>query len=136
MRNEAVKLSKLKFEDFGLDVNKNILELPKCEKCDEYAIMKYTNEQELEHGICRFVCLSGKYPCGVVALKRDNTILIGYSDEENPSIYCRYNSYGFKEEPEEQKRFEIGALMTEEYNLKHYGIIVELEDDFYQAIMD
>lgn len=132
----AVKLSKLRFKDFGLDVTNNILNPPKCITHDEYCLMKYANTEELQNSLCRLVCNSGKYPCGVAVLKRDNSVVIGYSDAENPTEICRFKVFGIKEASKEQQYLSIGELVTKTYGLENYGIIVELEDDFYQIIMD
>lgn len=132
----AVKLSKLKFGDFGLNVKNNILNPPKCETHNEYCLMKYTNIEELQNGICRLVCNSGKYPCGVVVVKRDNSVVIGYSDTEDPAGICRFKVFGIKEAPKEQQYLSVGELITKTYGLENYGIILELEDNFYQTIMD
>ena len=134
---KSVKLSKLKFKDFGLDIKKNFLDPPKCDcGCDVYAVLKCVNTDELQDSICRSVCQSGKYPCGVVVLRKDNTVLIGFSDKEKPTILCGYKAYGFKDAPKEQQYLSIGELVTKTYELEHYGVMVELEDNFYQTIMD
>lgn len=132
---ESVKLSELSFKSFGLDINKNILNPPKCEEHDLYGLMKWASTKELQDGLCNLVCKSGKYPCGVVVLKRDNTVVIGYSDKEKPTEICRYKNYGFKDAPKAQQYLAIGELVTKTYELDHYGIMVELEDNFYQTIM-
>jgi len=132
----AVKLSKVKFKDFGLSIKNNILNPPKCETHDEYCLMKYTNTEELQNGICRLVCNSGKYPCGVVAVKRDNSVVMGYSDAEEPAGICRFKIFGIKEAPKEQQYLSVGELITKTFRLENYGIILELEDNFYQTIMD
>lgn len=132
----AVKLSKLKFKDFGLDVSNNILNPPKCENHDEYCLMKYSNVDELQDGICKLVCNSGKYPCGVAVLKQDNSLLFGYSDEEKPTEICRFKIFGFKKAPKDQQNLALGKFVMNTCGLEHYGIIVELEDNFYQTIMD
>lgn len=132
----AVKLSKLKFKDFGLDVKNNILNPPKCETHDEYCLMKYSNTEELQDSLCHFVCKSGKYPCGVAVLRRDNSVVIGYSDKEKPTELCRFQRYGIKDAPKDQQYLSIGELLTKTYGLENYGVMVELEDNFYQTIMD
>lgn len=132
----AVKLSKLKFKDFGLDIKNNILNPPKCETHDEYCLMKYTNAEELQNGLCRLVCSSGKYPCGVGVLKRDNSVVIGYSDAEKPTEICRFKVFGIKDAPNGQQCLSVGELIKTSYGLGNYGIMVELENDFYQMIMD
>lgn len=132
----AVKLSKLKFKDFGLDINNNFLNPPKCETHDEYCLMKHENEEELRDAICQLVCTSGRFPCGVAALTKNNQVLIGYSDKENPTELCRFQHYGFKDAPKEQQILSIGELLTKTYGLENYGLMVELEDNFYQTIMD
>ena len=132
----AVKLSKLKFKDFGLDASKNILNPPKCETHDEYCLMKHENEEELRDTICQLVCTSGRFPCGVAVLTKNNQVLIGYSDKEKPTELCRFQHYGFKDAPKEQQILSIGELLTKTYGLENYGVMVELEDNFYQTIMD
>lgn len=132
----AVKLSKVKFKDFGLDVKNNILNPPKCETHDEYCLMKYSNKEELQDSLCCLVCKSGKYPCGVAVLRRDNSVVIGYSDAENPTETCRYKIYGIKDAPKEQQYLSVGELLTKTYGFENYGVMVELEDNFYQTIMD
>lgn len=132
----AVKLSKLTFKDFGVDVKNNILNSPKCESHDEYCLFKYETVEELQGSICRLVCFSGKYPCGVAVLKRDNSVVIGYSDEEKPTENCRFKVYGIKDAPKDQQYLSVGELLTKTYGLGNYGIMVELEDNFYQAIME
>lgn len=131
-----VKLSKLKFKDFELDVKNNILNPPKCETHDEYCLMKYSNTKELQNSLCHLVCKSGKYPCGVVVLRRDNSVVIGYSDSEKPTEICRFKVFGIKDAPKKEQYLAFGRLVTETYKLDNYGIIVELEDDFYQIIME
>lgn len=134
---ESLKLSKLKFRDFGLDIKKNFLDPPKCDcGCGEYGLLKCDNSNELKDNICHMVCESGKYPCGVVVLRKDNTILVGFSDTEKPTMLCRYKAYGFKDAPREQQYLSIGELITKTYALEHYGVIIELEDNFYQTIME
>lgn len=132
----AVKLSKLKFEDFGLDIKSNILNPPKCETHDEYCLVKYPNAEELQNNLCRLVCNSNKYPCGVAVIKRDNSIVVGYSDSEKPTEICRFKVFGIKDAPKKQQNLSVGELVTKTYGLENYGIMVELEDDFYQTIMD
>lgn len=132
----AVKLSKLKFKDFGLDVKNNILNPPKCETHDEYCLMKHENEEELRDTICQFVCTSGRFPCGVAVLTKNNQVLIGYSDKEKPTELCRFQHYGFKDAPKEQQYLSVEELLTKTYELGNYGVMVELEDNFYQTIMD
>lgn len=132
----AVKLSKLTFKDFGVDVKNNILDIPKCEEHDEYCVLKFENEEEIRDSICRHVCTSGKYPCGVAVLRKNNQVLIGYSDKEKPSEFCRFQNYGIKDAPKDQQYFSVGELLTKTYQLSNYGIMVELEDSFYQAIME
>ena len=130
----AVELSKLSFADFGLDVKNNILNPPKS-YCDEYGLLKYKNKEELQNGLCGLVCKSGKYPCGVAILKKDNSIVIGYSDKENPTEICRFRTFKIKEAPKEQQYLAAGELLTKTYKLQNYGIMLELENNFYQAIM-
>lgn len=132
----AVKLSKLTFKDFGVDIKNNILNPPKCEEHDEYCLMKYENEEELKDAICRFVCTSGKFPCGVAVLRKNNQVLIGVSDTEKPSELCRFQHFGIKEAPKDKQYLSVGELLTKTYELSNYGIMVELEDDFYQTIME
>ena len=132
----AVKLSKLKFKNFGLDVSNNILNPTKCETNDEYCLMKYSNTEELQDGICHLVCKSGKYPCGVAVLRRDNSVVVGYSDAEKPTETCIFNVFGIKDAPKEKQCLSVGELLTKTYGLENYGLMVELEDDFYQTIMD
>ena len=132
----AVKLSKLTFKDFGVDVKNNILDIPKCEEHDEYCVLKFENEEEIRDSICRHVCTSGKYPCGVAVLRKNNQVLIGYSDKEKPSEFCRFQNYGIKDAPKDQQYLSVGELLTKTYQLSNYGIMVELEDSFYQAIME
>ena len=132
----AVKLSKLTFKDFGVDVQNNVLDVPKCEKHDEYCIFKFENEEELRDSICRYVCISGKYSCGVAVLRKNNQVLIGYSDKDKPSEFCRFQNYGIKDAPKDQQYLAVGELVTKSYKMEHYGIMVELEDNFYQAIME
>lgn len=132
----AVKLSKLKFEDFGLDASKNILNPPKCETHDEYCILKNSNTKELQDILCHLICESGKFPCGVAVLKQDNSVVIGYSDAESPTEVCRFQRYGIKDAPKDQQYLSIGELLTKTYGLENYGVMVELEDNFYQTIMD
>lgn len=134
---ESVKLSKLKFKDFGLDIKKNFLNPPKCEcGCDAYAVMKCVNIKELQDSLCHLVCESGKYPCGVVVLRKDKTVLVGFSDKEKPTLLCGYKSYAFKDAPKEQQYLSVGELVTKIFELKYYGIMIELEDNFYQTIME
>lgn len=132
----AVKLSKLTFKDFGVDIKNNIIDVPKCEEHDEYCLFKYETVEELQNSLCRLVCFSGKYPCGVAVLRRDNSIVVGYSDEEKPTENCRFKVYGIKDEPKDKQYLCVGELLTKTYQLENYGIIVELEDNFYQAIME
>lgn len=132
----AVKLSKLTFKDFGVDVKNNILDIPKCEEHDEYCVLKFENEEEIRDSICRHVCTSGKYPCGVAVLRKNNQVLIGYSDKEKISEFCRFQNYGIKDAPKDQQYLSVGELLTKTYQLSNYGIMVELEDSFYQAIME
>ena len=54
------------------------------------------NKEELQNGLCGLVCKSGKYPCGVAILKKDNLIVIGYSDKENPTEICRFRTFKIK----------------------------------------
>lgn len=130
----AIELSKLRFKDFGLDIKKNILNPPKsCH--DEYCLVKWVNSQELQDSIACFICGSDKQSCGVAVLRKDNTVVIGYSDKEKPTEICRFQNYGFKDAPKEQQILSIGELVTKTYGLEHYGIMVELEDNFYQTIM-
>lgn len=131
----AVKLSKLAFKDFGVDVKNNILNPPKCENHDEYCLVEYENEEELRDGICQHVCTSGKYPCGVAVLRKNNQVLIGYSDKEKPTEFCRFQNYGFKDAPKDQQYLAVGELLTKTYKLENYGIMVELENNFCQTIM-
>lgn len=134
---KLVKLSELKFKDFGLDIKKNFLNPPKCDcGCDAYAVMKCDNTKELQDCLCHSVCESGKYPCGVVVLRKDNTILVGFSDKEKPALLCGYRSYAFKDAPKEQQYLSVGELVTKTYELEHYGVMIELEDNFYQTIME
>lgn len=132
----AVKLSKLTFKDFGVDIKNNILNPPKCENHDEYCVFKYESVEELQNSICRLMCFSGKYPCGVAVLRRDNSVVMGYSDEEKPTENCRFKVYGIKDAPKDQQYLSVGELLTKTYGLENYGIMVELEDNFYQAIME
>lgn len=132
----AVKLSKLTFNDFGVDIKNNILNPPKCETHDEYCLVKYENEEELRDSICRYVCTSGKYPCGVAVLRKNNQVLIGYSDKDKPSEFCIFQNYGIKDAQKEQQYLAVGQLLTKTFKLDNYGIMVELEDNFYQAIME
>lgn len=132
----AVKLSKLTFKDFGLDASNNILNPPKCEIHDEYGLMKYSNKKELQDSLCHLVCKSGKYPCAVSVLKRDNSVVIGYSDAENPTEICRFKHFGINDAPKKQQYLCIGELLTKTYKVENYGVMVEVEDDFYQTIMD
>lgn len=132
----AAKLSRLTFKDFGVDVKKNILNPPKCEEHDEYCLMKHENEEELRDSICQYVCTSGKYPCGVAVLRKNNQVLIGCSDKEKPTEFCRFQNYGIKDAPKDQQYLSVGELLTRTYKLENYGIMVELEDNFYQAIME
>lgn len=132
----AIKLSKFKFKDFGLDASKNILEPPKCETHDEYCLMKHESEEELRDAICRLVCTSGRFPCGVAVLTKNNQMLMGYSDKEKPTEICRFQHYGFKDALKEQQLFSVGELLTKTFGMEDYGIIVELEDNFYQTIME
>lgn len=130
----AIELSKLRFKDFGLDIKKNILEPPKsC--CDEYCLVKWENTRELQDNICHYVCKSGSYPCCVAVLRKDNTIVIGYSDKEKPTEICRFQRYGIEDAPKEQQYLAVGELVTKLYKMEHYGVMVELEDNFYQTIM-
>ncbi|NSC35216.1 hypothetical protein [Roseburia intestinalis] len=86
---KSVKLSKLKFKDLGLDIKKNFLNPSKCEcGCGEYGLLRCDNSNKLQDNICHMVCESGKYPCGVVVLRKDNTVLIGFSDKENLHYYA------------------------------------------------
>ena len=134
---KSVKLSKLKFKNLGLDIKKNFLNPPKCEcGCGEYGLLRCDNSNKLQDNICHMVCESGKYPCGVVVLRKDNTILIGFSDKEQPALLCGYRSYAFKNAPKEQQYLSVGELVTKTYELKHYGVMIELEDNFYQTIME
>lgn len=132
----AVKLSKLKFKDFGVNIKNNILNPPKCENHNEYCLMKYESEEELRDSICRHVCTNGKYPCGVAVLRKNNQILIGVSDAEKPTEICRFQHFGIKEAPKDQQYLAVGELLTKTYELSNYGIMVELEDNFYQTIME
>lgn len=132
----AVKLSKLKFNDFGLDIKNNILNPPKCETHDEYCIMKSSDTKELQDILCHLICECNKYPCGVAVLRRDNSVVIGYSDTEKPTELCRFQRYGIKDAPKDQQYLSIGELLTKTYGLENYGVMVELEDNFYQTIMD
>lgn len=132
----TVKLSNLTFKDFGVDVKNNILNPPKCETHDEYCLMKHENEEELRDIICRFVCTSGKYPCGVAVLRKNNQVLIGYSDKEKPTELCRFQNFGIKDALKDQQYIAVGELLTKTYKLENYGIVVELENNFYQAIME
>lgn len=131
-----MELSKLKFKDFGLDVKNNILNPPKSECCGEYGLMKFSTNDELQHGICRLVCKSGKSPCGVAVLKRNNQIVMGFSDDDKPTEICRFKYYEIKDAPREEQYLSVGELVTRTFELENYGIMVELEDDFYQTIMD
>lgn len=131
-----VKMSNLKFKYFGLDAKNNILNPPKCEFHNEYAMMKYSDMEELQNSICRNVCNSGKYPCGIAVLKKDNQVVIGYSDKELPSELCRFKVFGIKDASKEKQYLAVGELLTKTYQLENYGIMVELEDNFYQAIME
>lgn len=131
----AVKLSKLTFKDFGVDIKNNILNPPKSH-CDEYCVFKYENEEGIRDSICRHVCTSGKYPCGVAVLRKNNQVLIGYSDKEKPTEFCRFQNYGIKDAPKDQQYLSVGELLTKTYQLESYGIMVELEDNFYHAIME
>lgn len=132
----AVKLSKLTFKDFGVDVKNNILDIPKCETHDEYCVLKFENEEEIRDNICCYVCTSSKYPCGVAVLRKNNEVLISYSDKDKPSDICRFQNYGIKDAPKKQQCLAVGELLTKTYKLSNYGIIVELENNYYQAIME
>lgn len=132
----AVKLSKLTFKDFCVDIKNNILNPPKCEEHDEYCIFKFENEEELRDSICRHVCTSGKYPCGVAVLRKNNQVLIGCSDKDKPTEICRFQNFGIKDAPKDKQYLSVGELLTKTYELENYGIMVELEDNFYQAIME
>lgn len=130
----AIELSKLRFKDFGLDIKNNILNPPKS-NCDEYCLMKWENAKELQDNITCFICESNKQPSCVAVLKRDNSVVIGYSDEENPTETCRFKVWGIKDAPKDQQYLAVGELITKSYKMEHYGIMVELEDNFYQTIM-
>ncbi|MBQ4523777.1 MAG: cold shock domain-containing protein [Lachnospiraceae bacterium] len=132
----AVKLSRLTFKDFGVDIKNNILDVPKCENHDEYCVFRFENEEELRDSICRHVCTSGKYPCGVAVLRKNNQVLVGYSDKDKPSEFCRFQNYGIKDAPKDQQYLSVGELLTKTYELENYGIMLELEDNFYHAIME
>ncbi|RHR89463.1 hypothetical protein DWW33_04205 [Roseburia sp. AF15-21] len=134
---KSVKLSELKFKDFGLDIKKNFLNPSKCEcGCDAYGLMKCDNTKELQDSLCHLVCESGKYPCGVVVIRKDNTVLVGFSHKEKPTLLCGYRSYAFKDAPKEWQYLSVGELVTKTYELEHYGIMIELEDNFYQTVME
>ena len=134
---KSVKLSELKFKDFGLDIKKNFLNPSKCEcGCDAYGLMKCDNTKELQDSLCHLVCESGKYPCGVVVIRKDNTVLVGFSHKEKPTLLCGYRSYAFKDAPKEWQYLSVGELVTKIYELEHYGIMIELEDNFYQTVME
>lgn len=62
--------------------------------------------------------------------------LFGFSDKEKPALLCGYRSYAFKNAPKEQQCLSVGELVTKTYELEHYGVMVELEDNFYQTIME
>jgi len=36
----------------------------------------------------------------------------------------------------EQQYLSVGELVTRTHELKHYGVMIELEDNFYQTIME
>lgn len=71
-----------------------------------------------------------------MVLRKDNTVLIGFSDKEKPTILCGYKAYGIKDAPKEQQYLSVGELVTRTHELKHYGVMIELEDNFYQTIME
>lgn len=130
----AIELSKIRFKDFGLDIKNNILNPPKsC--CDEYCLVKLENAKELQDYITYLVCESDKHPCCVAVLREDNTVVIGYSDREKPTEICRFQNYGIKDAPKDQQYLAVGELIAKSYQMEHYGIMVELEDNFYQTIM-
>lgn len=130
----AVELSKLRFKDFGLDIKNNILN-PAKSNCDEYCLVKWESTKELQDNICHYVCKSDKNPCCVAVLRKDNTIVIGYTDKEKPTEICKFQNYGFKDAPKDQQYLAVGELVTKTYGLEHYGVMVELENNFYQTIM-
>ena len=132
----AVHLSKLKFTDFGLDVNHNILNSPKCETHDEYCIIKNSSTEELQDSLSRLICESGKYSCGVAVLKQDNSVVIGYSDSESPTEICRFQRFGIIDALKDQQYLAVGELLTNTYGLENYGVMIELDNNFYQTIMD
>lgn len=133
----AVKLSKLTFKDFGLDIKNNILNPPKCETHDEYCLMKFTTPEKLQENVGLEVCESGKYPCGIAVLKKDRTVVVAYSHHKKPTELCNFKVYGIKgEATKEEQYLSVGELLIKTYGLEHYGIMVELEDDFYQTIME
>lgn len=130
----AIELSKLQFKDFGLDIKNNILNPPKgC--CDEYCVVKWENAKELQDNICHYVCKSDKYPCCVAVLRKDNTVVVGYSDKEKQTEICRFQRYGIEDAPTEQQYLAVGELIKNTMKMEYYGIMVELENDFYQTIM-
>ena len=131
----AVKLSKLTFKDFGLDIKNNILNPPKS-NCDEYCLVKLENTKEVQDYITYLVCENDKQPCGVAVFRKNNQVLISYSDTEKPTDICRFQNYGIKDAPKDQQYLAVGELLTKTYKLENYGIMVELEDSFYQAIME
>lgn len=130
----AIELSKLRFKDFGLDIKNNILNPPKsCH--DEYCLVKLEDVQELRDYFGDLVCECDKQPCCVVVLKNDNTVIIIYSDKEYSKLFYTYRTFGIKEAPKEQQYLAVGELVTKSYKMEHYGIMLELEDNFYQTIM-
>lgn len=130
----AVELSKLRFKDFGLDIKNNILNPPKsCH--DEYCLVKLENVKELQDYITYIVCESDKHPCCVAVLREDNTVVIGCSDKEKPTEICKIQAFRIKDASKDQQYLAVGELVTKSYKMEHYGIMVELEDNFYQTIM-
>ena len=130
----AIELSKLRFKDFGLDIKNNILNPPKS-NCDEYCLVKLEDTKEVRDYVACLVCESDKHPCCVTVLKRDNTIVIGRSDKEKPTKFCRFQEFEIKDAPKDQQYLAVGELVAKSYQMEHYGIMVELEDNFYQTIM-
>ena len=118
------------FEYYGLDINKNFLQAPKCEcGCGGYAGIVLETDQDVSDFVYTMLDEYECNHCGIFVLKKNNDILMGLKLDGEIKCYAG-------EKSGQDKNDKIFADIQKELDLHAYGLLEQISDDTYKIIME
>lgn len=123
----------LKFKDFGLDAELNFLESPLCEcGCGSRLDIILKSNEDIRDFIVGMISENECNQCAVFVLKKDDTMLFGFSQENDDEIQTYEAKFDFEDDV---LNYDISELINT-IHAHMYGILIEKEPGLFKILMD